>query len=91
MTKPKLHNLLFEIAEYAEVKQLRLTSAEAMNLAEDFLDYYESIGWKVGKKHMVSWRHNIKLWFRKRYKDRIKRNKVTESFREKYMREHGHN
>lgn len=30
--------------------------------AEQFYDYYESTGWKVGRKKMVSWKHALSYW-----------------------------
>ena len=29
---------------------------------EQFVNYYESIGWKVGKNKMVSWKAAIRTW-----------------------------
>lgn len=29
-----------------------------------FIDYYDSVGWKVGKKPMVSWEACIRTWER---------------------------
>lgn len=33
--------------------------------AEKFYNYYESVGWKVGKKPMVSWPHAVGGWIQR--------------------------
>ena len=33
-------------------------------IAQDFLDHYESNGWKVGRNAMKSWRHAVAKWTR---------------------------
>ncbi len=30
--------------------------------AKRFIDYYESVGWFVGKNKMKSWRHSVSGW-----------------------------
>jgi hypothetical protein len=30
--------------------------------AQAFIDYYESVGWKIGKKPMVSWQACVRTW-----------------------------
>lgn len=30
--------------------------------AETFYDYYESVGWKVGKKPMKDWKATVRYW-----------------------------
>jgi hypothetical protein len=30
--------------------------------AEAFVDYYESVGWKVGKKKMANWKGSVRTW-----------------------------
>lgn len=37
--------------------------------AERFLDYYESIGWKVGKNPMKDWKATARNWSRKNQED----------------------
>lgn len=38
---------------------------ELPETAEDFIDYYESVGWRIGKdKPMISWRHSANRWLR---------------------------
>jgi len=34
----------------------------SVNEAETFFNYYESVGWKVGKNPMKSWKHAITNW-----------------------------
>jgi hypothetical protein len=36
-------------------------------MAEDFIDYYETVGWIVGRKQMKSWPHAVKRWVRTTY------------------------
>lgn len=35
-----------------------------------FLDYYDSVGWMVGKKRMKDWQAAIRTWERRRKQDR---------------------
>lgn len=45
--------------------------------ASQFMDYYESNGWMVGRNKMKSWRHSVQKWIR----DKI-HNKVKHSYEE---------
>jgi len=67
LKKPTINQLVFEIYEYASKNNYKFTLEMAKGLAEDFIDYYETIGWKVGQKRMVSWQYNIKRWVRKNW------------------------
>lgn len=49
---------LDEIKAYIEEKSLEVD-------AERFLDYYESIGWKVGRNSMKDWKATLRNWNRK--------------------------
>ena len=40
--------------------------------AEQFFDYYESNGWKVGKNSMKDWKAAIRTWERNRYDQPVK-------------------
>lgn len=40
--------------------------------ARSFMDYYESVGWKVGNKPMKDWRAAIRTWERNRKPDKPK-------------------
>jgi hypothetical protein len=49
-----------EIETYLQSKNYLPESAKTF--AEKFFNYYESCGWKVGKKPMVSWHAAIRTW-----------------------------
>lgn len=41
----------------------------SIDLAEDFVDYYESVGWTIGKgRPMKSWRHAMNRWIKQQLK-----------------------
>ena len=41
----------------------------SIDLAEDFVDYYESVGWTIGKgRKMKSWRHAMNRWIKQQLK-----------------------
>lgn len=54
------------------VEEIRDYCAERKNNinADEFFDYYESVGWMVGKKKMTDWRAAVRTW---------ERNKKTET------------
>ncbi len=54
MTKPTIE----QIAEYAKSIGFALD-------AEYFYDYYQSIGWMVGKHPMKDWRAAVRTWRRR--------------------------
>lgn len=59
-----------------EVKAYCLERANGIN-AEEFVDYYESVGWKVGaKKPMKDWKATVRYW----ESTRKKKNPVQKSF-----------
>jgi hypothetical protein len=37
--------------------------------AQEFVDYYETVGWKVGRNPMKNWQAAVRTWFTK-FKDR---------------------
>lgn len=53
--KPKID----EIEAYIKEKKMHFD-------ATDFYDYYESVGWMVGKKHMKDWKAACRTWESKR-------------------------
>lgn len=48
-----------EIREYCDLKGYKLVDPVRFN------DYYESIGWFVGKKPMKDWKAAVRMWYRK--------------------------
>jgi predicted phage replisome organizer len=59
-TKSKRSNVFVkpeidEVKEYCQERKNRID-------AERFIDYYESIGWMVGKKKMKDWRAAVRTW-----------------------------
>lgn len=63
-TKPKSKSMerpsVKEVADYMRSKGV----FEADTLAEDFVDYFESNGWRVGKNPMQRWRSAANRWIR---------------------------
>lgn len=49
-----------------EVRAYCLERKNGIN-AEQFVDYYESNGWKVGKNKMKDWKASVRTWERNRY------------------------
>lgn len=71
MTKRFVKPTVKEVTEYMTVVHTAkgygnvLLVQELPEIAEDFIDYYESIGWVIGKSiPMVSWRHSANHWLR---------------------------
>lgn len=48
-----------EVAEYINQMNYHIN-------AEQFIDYYESNGWMVGKSHMKDWKATVRNWERRR-------------------------
>lgn len=44
-----------EVEEYAKTLDFKLDGSE-------FCDYYESVGWMVGRKPMKSWKAAVRTW-----------------------------
>lgn len=44
--------------------------------AEEFFDYYESVGWKVGNKPMKDWKATVRTWERKQKKEGNQTNNI---------------
>lgn len=60
--------------------------------AEQFFDYYESNGWKVGKNSMKDWKASVRTWERSEYrKPNSKKNSKQDAMDvvNKLMREYG--
>jgi hypothetical protein len=60
--RPKTTPSVGEVAEY--MKTLPGTSRDVLLTAQDFVDYYESCGWKIGSKPMKSWTAAARRWVR---------------------------
>lgn len=55
----------FEPPMIEEIKQemlLKVSERNAIEQAKRFFDYYESVGWFVGKHKMKSWKHAVSGW-----------------------------
>lgn len=63
-----------EVAEYINQMNYHIN-------AEQFIDYYESNGWLVGKAHMKDWKATVRNWERRRQND-TKNSKPTNPFLE---------
>ena len=64
----------FEKPTLSEIKQYCTERNNNVN-AEQFYDYYESNGWKVGKNSMKDWKAAVRTWERSEYrKSTVKKN-----------------
>ena len=57
----------FEKPSISEIKQYCIERNNNVN-AEQFYDYYESNGWKVGKNSMKDWKAAVRTWERSEYR-----------------------
>lgn len=53
MQKPTIQ----QVQSYCDERQNRIS-------AEAFIDYYESVGWMIGKKPMKNWQAAVRTWER---------------------------
>ena len=58
----------FEKPTLSEIKQYCIERNNNVN-AEQFYDYYESNGWKVGKNSMKDWKAAVRTWERSEYRN----------------------
>ena len=58
----------FEKPTLSEIKQYCIERNNNIN-AEQFYDYYESNGWKVGKNSMKDWKAAVRTWERSEYRN----------------------
>lgn len=61
-----------EVAKYCEERNNGID-------AEEFVSFYESKGWMIGKDKMVSWKHSVITWEKRRKEEKInvQRNQTT--------------
>lgn len=64
MIKPQIT----DITDYL-IKEKNYDEFTAMGFADQFWNFYESKGWKVGKNPMVSWKASIRTWEINKKKD----------------------
>lgn len=57
----------FEKPSISDIKQYCIERNNNVN-AEQFYDYYESNGWKVGKNSMKDWKAAVRTWERSEYR-----------------------
>ena len=57
----------FEKPTLSEIEQYCIERKNNVN-AEQFFDYYESNGWKVGKNSMKDWKAAVRIWERSEYR-----------------------
>lgn len=57
----------FEKPTLSEIEQYCIERNNNIN-AEQFYDYYESNGWKVGKNPMKDWKASVRTWERSEYR-----------------------
>ena len=57
----------FEKPSISDIKQYCIERNNCVN-AEQFYDYYESNGWKVGKNSMKDWKAAVRTWERSEYR-----------------------
>lgn len=73
---------LEEVQEYCNERKNNID-------AQNFIDYYDSVGWKVGKNPMKDWKASIRTWENKEKKKiqvKSSRDKMNEVF-EKFLKE----
>lgn len=79
----------FEKPTLSQITQYCLERNNNVN-AEQFYDYYESNGWKVGKNSMKDWKAAIRTWEKNNYNKPAKSNKQNAiDVVNKLMREYG--
>lgn len=61
----------FEKPTISDIEQYCIERNNDVN-AEQFFDYYESNGWKVGKNSMKDWKAAVRTWERNRYDQPVK-------------------
>ena len=73
----------------SEIEQYCIERKNNVN-AEQFYDYYESNGWKVGKNSMKNWKAAVRTWEKNNYNKTAKSNKQNAiDVVNKLMREYG--
>ena len=72
----------FQKPSLEEVKEYCIERGNSVN-AEQFIDFYESNGWKVGKNSMKDWKACVRTWER----NRINQHKETRYERERRLLE----
>lgn len=72
----------FKKPSLEEVKEYCIERGNSVN-AEQFIDFYESNGWKVGKNSMKDWKACVRTWER----NRINEHKETRYERERRLLE----
>lgn len=79
----------FEKPTLSQITQYCLERNNNVN-AEQFYDYYESNGWKVGKNAMKDWKAAVRTWEKNNYNKPAKSNKQNAiDVVNKLMREYG--
>ena len=79
----------FEKPTLSQITQYCLERNNNVN-AEQFYDYYESNGWKVGKNAMKDWKAAVRTWEKNNYNKTAKSNKQNAiDVVNKLMREYG--
>lgn len=79
----------FEKPTLSQITQYCLERNNNVN-AEQFYDYYESNGWKVGKNSMKDWKAAVRTWEKNNYNKPAKSNKKNAiDVVNKLMREYG--
>ena len=79
----------FEKPSISDIKQYCIERNNCVN-AEQFYDYYESNGWKVGKNSMKNWKAAVRTWEKNNYNKTAKSNKQNAiDVVNKLMREYG--
>ena len=79
----------FEKPTLSQITQYCLERNNNVN-AEQFYDYYESNGWKVGKNSMKDWKAAVRTWEKNNYNKPTKSNKQNAiDVVNKLMREYG--
>ena len=71
----------FKAPTREEVKQYAAENALALNV-DNFMDYYESNGWKVGKNPMKDWKATARRWSRENRAQEPKRDESIDELQQ---------
>lgn len=84
--KPSKKTNIFKKPTLEEVKQYCIERQNKID-AENFIDYYEANGWKVGKNPMKDWKAAIRTWERRNTKQPVRQEVVPDWINKQYKDE----
>ena len=85
---PKALPTKFEKPTKKELKDFALQEHLRTDLIDEFFDYYDSNGWKVGRNPMKNWKASYRNWCRNQYdRPKNKGNPFLEMLKKEYPEE----